>query len=102
VLAAAGRYVARLEEELAVLVADETYEQALFIGRDGSARQRRTIVSEVAWVPTGDAFVWAFFRDVRERAGPRSRGPRAGRASRPAGRSGSKPGAARSSPAGWR
>jgi hypothetical protein len=66
VLAAAGRYVARLEEELAVLVADETYEQALFIGRDGSARQRRTIVSEVAWVPTGDAFVWAFFRDVRE------------------------------------
>jgi hypothetical protein len=66
VLAQAGRYVARLEEELAVLVADETYAQALFLGRDSSARQRRSLVSDVAWVPTGDAFVWAFFRDVRE------------------------------------
>jgi hypothetical protein len=69
VLALAGRYVARLEEELAVLVADETHEQALFVGREGSARQRRSLVSDVAWVPTGDAFVWAFFRDVREADG---------------------------------
>jgi hypothetical protein len=66
VLALAGRYVARLEEGLAVLVADERYDQRLLVGRDGSTRQRRTIVSEVAWVPTGDAFVWAFFRDARE------------------------------------
>jgi hypothetical protein len=66
VLSLAGRYVTRLEEELAVLVADETYAQSLFIGPEGSARQRRSLVSDVAWVPTGDAFVWAFFRDVRE------------------------------------
>jgi hypothetical protein len=66
VLALAGRSVARLEEELAVLVADETYEQGLWIASDSSARTRRSIVSEVAWVPTGDAMVWAFFRDVRE------------------------------------
>ena len=66
VLALAGRYVARLEEELAVLVADEGYAQSLFIGRDSSARQRRSLASDVAWVPTGDAMVWAFFRDVRE------------------------------------
>jgi hypothetical protein len=66
VLALAGRYVARLEEELAVLVADETYAQALLVGRDGPPRQQRSLVSEVAWVPTGDAMVWAFFRDVRE------------------------------------
>jgi hypothetical protein len=65
-LARAGRYVTRLEEELAVLVADETYRQSLFMGRDSSARQRRSLVSDVAWVSTGDAFVWAFFRDVRE------------------------------------
>jgi hypothetical protein len=66
VLAGAGRYVSRLEEALAVLVADETYAQALFLGRDTSARQRRSLASDVAWVPTGDPFVWAFFRDVRE------------------------------------
>ena len=62
----AGRYVSRLEEELAVVVADETYAQSLFVGRDSSARHRRSLVSDVAWVPTGDAFVWAFFRDVRQ------------------------------------
>jgi hypothetical protein len=66
VLAEAGRYVAGLEQPLAVLVADERYVQSLFIGRDTSARHRRSLVSEVAWVPTGDAFVWAFYRDVRE------------------------------------
>jgi hypothetical protein len=66
VLALAGRNVARLEEDLAVLVADETYEQRLFVGADDWARERRTLVSDVAWVPTADAMVWAFFRDVRE------------------------------------
>lgn len=65
-LALAGRCVTRLEEELAVLVAEETYAQALFVGREGSARQRRSLASDVAWVPTGDAMVWAFFRDVHE------------------------------------
>ena len=57
--------MSRLEEQLAVLVAQETYAQS-FIGRDGSARHRRSLASDVAWVPTGDAMVWAFFRDVRE------------------------------------
>jgi hypothetical protein len=66
VLALAGRYVARLEEQLAVLVAEERYGQSLFIGPEASARHRRSLVADVAWVPTGDAFVWAFFRDVRE------------------------------------
>jgi hypothetical protein len=65
-LALAGRYVTRLEEELTVLVADETYVQSLFVGRDSSARHRRSLASDVAWVPTGDPLVWAFFRDVRE------------------------------------
>jgi hypothetical protein len=65
-LAEAGRYVSRLGEQLAVLVAEEKYAQSLFIGRDSSARHRRSLASDVAWVPTGDALVWAFFRDVRE------------------------------------
>ena len=78
VLAEAGRYVSRLEEELAVLVADEKYLQSLFLGRESSARHRRSLVSDVAWVPTGDPFVWAFFRDVREVDGDpvRDRGAR--------------------------
>ncbi len=66
VLAEAGRYVSQLEERLAVLVADEAYTQSLFIGREGSARLRRSLASDVAWVPTGDPMVWAFFRDVRD------------------------------------
>jgi len=66
VLAAAGRYVSRLEEGLAVLVADESYTQVLFVGRDRTTPQQRSLASEVAWVRTGDEFVWAFFRDVRE------------------------------------
>jgi hypothetical protein len=66
VLALAARYVTRMEEELSVLVADESYEQALFLNREGSARHRRALASDAAWVPTGDPFVWAFFRDVRE------------------------------------
>ena len=66
VLALAIRYVTRLEEQLAILVADETQTQSVFVGREVSAWQRRALVSDVAWVPTGDPFVWAFFRDVRE------------------------------------
>ena len=66
VLSLAGRYVTRLEEQLAILVAEETHTQSVFVGREGSAWQRRALVSDVAWVPTGDPFVWAFFRDVRE------------------------------------
>ena len=61
----AGGYVANLEEQLAVVLGDETYTQALFIGRDRSARDRRSIASDVAWVPTVDPMVWAFYRDVR-------------------------------------
>ncbi len=66
VLAAAGQYVSSLEQQLSVLVADEKYAQSLFIGREGSARVRRSMTSDVAWVPTGDPLVWAFFRDVRD------------------------------------
>jgi len=65
VLSLAGRYVTPLEEQLSILVADETL-APVFVGREGSAWQRRALVSDVAWVPTGDPFVWAFFRDVRE------------------------------------
>ena len=65
-LTAAGRYVSSLEQQLTVLVADEGYAQSLFIGREDSARVRRSMTSDVAWVPTGDPLVWAFFRDVRD------------------------------------
>ena len=61
----AGRYVAALEEQLAVVVGDESYRQALYVGGESSARHRRTLDSDVAWVPTGDAMIWAFYRDVR-------------------------------------
>jgi hypothetical protein len=61
----AGGYVANLEEQLAVVLGDEAYTQSLFLGRDRSARDRRAIASDVAWVPTGDQVVWAFYRDVR-------------------------------------
>jgi hypothetical protein len=61
----AGRYVADLEEKLAAVVGDESYRQALYLGREDSARARRSLDSDVAWVPTGDSMVWAFYRDVR-------------------------------------
>ena len=48
VLTAAGRYVSSLEQQLTVLVADEGYAQSLFIGREDSARVRRSITSDVA------------------------------------------------------
>jgi hypothetical protein len=61
VLARAGARAAALEEELAVVTATEEHDQRYVAGRD---EQRRRVVSDVVWVPTGDAMVWAFFRDV--------------------------------------
>jgi hypothetical protein len=60
-LARAGDRAAALEEELAVVTATEEHDQRYLLGRD---EKRRRIVSDVVWVPTGDAMVWAFFRDV--------------------------------------
>ena len=60
-LARAGAQAAALEEELAVITATEEHDQRYSAGRD---RKERRIVSDVVWVPTGDAMVWAFFRDV--------------------------------------
>ena len=65
-LASAGRYVTSLQENLAVLVADEDYTQVEVVDRPGKLGLRRSLASDVAWVPTDDPFVWAFFRDVRE------------------------------------
>jgi len=62
-LARAGARAAALEEELAVVTATEEHDQRLYLGRD---EKRRRIVSDVVWVPTGDAMVWAFFRDILE------------------------------------
>jgi hypothetical protein len=64
VLHRAGAAVAALEEKLAITIAREEYGQLWLVGRDTSPRVRRTLVSDVAWVPTGDAIVWAFYRDV--------------------------------------
>jgi len=64
VLRRAGEQAAASEEKLAVTVAQEEYQQGLMLGRDNTPRARRTIVSDVLWLPTGDAMVWAFFRDV--------------------------------------
>ncbi len=60
----AGAAVAPLEERLAVTIAREEYSQSLMLGRNAGPAVRRKLVSEVAWVPTGDAIVWAFYRDV--------------------------------------
>jgi hypothetical protein len=60
----ANRYVAALESQLAVLVGDETYRQRYYYGTSSLPRQERALRSEVAWVTTGDAMVWAFYRDV--------------------------------------
>jgi hypothetical protein len=64
VLRKAGEMTAQLQAQLAVTVAREDYHQGLLLDRDATPRVRRTIVSDVLWVPTGDAIVWAFFRDV--------------------------------------
>ena len=61
----AGRYVAGIEQELAVLVGDEAYSQYSYWGTSPMHRTKRVLASDVAWVPTGDAMVWAFYRDVR-------------------------------------
>jgi hypothetical protein len=60
-LARAGAQAVALEQELAVVTATEEHDQRYSAGRD---RKERRIVSDVVWVPTGDAMVWAFFRDV--------------------------------------
>lgn len=57
----AGRAAAAREEELSVVTATEEHDQRYQAGRD---HKERRIVSDVVWVPTGDAMVWAFFRDV--------------------------------------
>jgi hypothetical protein len=64
ILRRAGAATVSLEDRLAVVSATEEYHQGLLLDRDDVARVRREIVSEVVWVPTGDAMVWAFFRDV--------------------------------------
>ena len=60
----AGATVAELEERLAVTIAREDYSQSLMRGTSPGPAVKRTLVSEVAWVPTGDPIVWAFYRDV--------------------------------------
>ena len=60
----AGELTVPLVDGLAVVAAREESHQGLLQDRDRSARMRRKIESEVVWVPTGDALVWAFFRDV--------------------------------------
>jgi hypothetical protein len=60
----AGALTVTLESRLAGIMAAEEYHQGLLLGRDHTALERRRIVSEVVWVPSGDAMVWAFFRDV--------------------------------------
>ncbi|HUL78032.1 MAG TPA: hypothetical protein VL691_12270 [Vicinamibacteria bacterium] len=62
VLRRAGAAVAALEGRLAVAVAREEYRQTLDPGTE--TRRERDVVSEVVWVSTDDAFVWAFFRDA--------------------------------------
>jgi hypothetical protein len=63
-LARAGAQAAALEDRLATITATEEQEQKLRFDSDSRPSARRKIVSDVVWVPTGDAIVWAFFRDV--------------------------------------
>jgi len=75
----AAESVSALEGRLAVAVAREDYWQTLEPGADGkAAREERDLLSEVVWVPTDDAFVWAFYRDVVAMDG-RALGDRAAR-----------------------
>lgn len=60
----AGDLTVTLQGQLAVTVAQEDYRQGLLLNFDRTPRVRRRIVSDVAWVPSLDAMVWAFFRDV--------------------------------------
>ena len=59
----ASRYVARVEEQLTVVVGDEASSQSSYKGT--LFQDQRDLASDVAWVPTGDPMVWAFYRDVR-------------------------------------
>jgi hypothetical protein len=63
-LSRAGTLTVALEDRLAVIAATEEYQQGLLLSNDVVARVRRRTVSDVVWMPTGDAMVWAFFRDV--------------------------------------
>lgn len=69
VLERAAREVLRLESELALVVAEEQYEQRLTPEGDSAVRRRKALVSDVMWRPTGDDLVWAFFRDVTSEDG---------------------------------
>jgi len=61
----AGERVVALETGLALATAKERYAQTLLSAdMESVARERRELVSDVVWVPTGDPLVWAFFRDV--------------------------------------
>jgi hypothetical protein len=63
-LARAGAQAVALEDRLATITATEEQDQKLLFDSDNRPGARRKIVSDVVWVPTGDAIVWAFFRDV--------------------------------------
>jgi hypothetical protein len=63
-LARAGAQAVALEDRLVTITATEEQEQNLRFDSDSRPSARRKIVSDVVWVPTGDAIVWAFFRDV--------------------------------------
>ncbi len=61
----AGRYLEAVERQLAILVGDEQYRQFTYWGRSPMVQAERSLASDVAWLLTGDALVWAFYRDVR-------------------------------------
>jgi hypothetical protein len=64
-VARASRYVARVEEQLTAVIGDETYRQYAYNGPSPMVVDQRVLASDVAWVPTRDPMVWAFYRDVR-------------------------------------
>jgi hypothetical protein len=64
-VALASRYVARVEAQLTAVIGDEVYRQYSYNGPSPLILAQRTLASDVTWVPTRDAMVWAFYRDVR-------------------------------------
>jgi hypothetical protein len=64
-VARASRYVARVEDQLTAVIGDEAYRQYSYYGPSLLIVDQRVLASEVAWVPTRDPMVWAFYRDVR-------------------------------------
>jgi hypothetical protein len=64
-VARASRYVARVEERLTAVIGDEAYRQYSYNGPSPMIVDQRVLSSDVAWVPTRDPMVWAFYRDVR-------------------------------------